>query len=598
MPVLADLNSAGAAEVRRLTTVYELLAALTHAKAVEDIYKAALDSLLTATAADRAAILTFDQDGVMRFQAWRDLSPEYREAVTGHTPWPKGTQNAQPIVIPDVLSDESLTAYRDLFVREQIRALAFIPLNLETGVSGKFMLYYAAAHECTQDELAVAQLIASHVALVLERKRADEALAQNEARLQTIVDNSATVIFLKDVQGRYLLVNRRFEDLFHVRKAEVIGKTDFDIFPAEIAARFQANDREVLASNEPLTMEEEAPHDDGMHTYLSNKVPIHNLDGEIAGVCGISTDITDRKKIEAASLLLAAIVESSEDAIVSKDLNGIITSWNKAAERTFGYTAEEAVGKPVAMLAAPERRDEMPEILNKIRRGERVEHYETLRCRKGGEVIHVSLTISPVRDASGRIIGASKIARDISDQKRVERERVLLLAREQEARKTAELLNRVGPMLAAELDTEKLVQSVTDIAKELVGAEFGSFAPTFQGEGVVRCEDVTRDPRYGKNAPHFGMPEGHLPVRSYLASPLVLRSGEVLGGLFFGHSTPGKFTAQHEAILTGLVAQAEADGRPPGGRTGLHGVRGSAAARQADRRSWPRLVLPVTGGGP
>ncbi|MBV9156470.1 MAG: PAS domain S-box protein [Acidobacteriaceae bacterium] len=302
---------------------------------------------------------------------------------------------------------------------------------------------------------------------------------------------------------------------------------------------------------------------------------------------------SNRKQIERANLHLAAIVENSNDAIVSKDLNGIITSWNAAAERIFGYAAAEAVGQPVSMLAAPERADEMPKILDKIRHGQRVEHYETLRRRKDGEIIHVSLTISPIRDASGEIIGASKIARDISEQKRVESERNILLSREQEARKTAELLNRVGPALAGQLETEKLVQSVTDVATELVGAEFGAFfhnvvneqgesyflytlsgapreafegfpnprntgifGPTFRGEGVVRCEDVTRDPRYGKNPPYYGMPPGHLPVRSYLAVPVTSRSGEVLGGLFFGHSTPGKFKDQHETILLGIAAQA------------------------------------------
>lgn len=301
----------------------------------------------------------------------------------------------------------------------------------------------------------------------------------------------------------------------------------------------------------------------------------------------------DGNQLEAASLRLAAIVENSDDAIVSKDLNGIITSWNKGAERVFGYTAEEAIGKPVSMLAAPEVISEMPEILNKIRRGERVDHYETRRQRKDGQIIHVSLTVSPIRDASGRIIGASKIARDISERKRAESERALLLAREQEARKTAELLNRVGSMLAAELDLQKLVQSVTDIATELVGAEFGSFfhnvvnekgesymlytlsgaqreafasfpmprntalfGPTFRGEGTVRCDDVTQDSRYGRSAPHYGMPKGHLPVRSYLAVPVVSRSGEVLGGLFFGHSAPAKFTEYHEALLRGVAAQA------------------------------------------
>jgi len=593
MPAVIPPNPTDGVEVRRLTALYELLAVLTRVKTITDVYDAAVGGLLAATEADRAAILTFDQDGIMRFDAWRDLSPEYRQAVTGHTPWPKGTQNPEPVVIPDVLADESLGAYWDILTRERIRAVAFIPLTLETGVLGKFALYYANAHQCAQDELAVARVIAGHVALVIERKRAERAPAHVEHRLQKILDNSGTVVFLKDIQGRYLLVNRRFEDVFHVTKAQAIGKTDYDLFPPDIAERFRENDRKVLAANQPLTMEEEAPHDDGIHSYLSIKFPIDDQDGTVTGVCGIATDITGRKQLEAASMHLAAIVESSDDAIVSKDLNGIITSWNQGAERLFGYTAAEVIGKPVSILAAPDRMDDMKVILDQIRQGRRVEHYETLRRRNNGETIHVSLTVSPVRDASGRVIGASKIARDISDRKRTETERALLLSREQESRKTAELLNRISPMLAAELDLERLVQSITDLATELVGAEFGSFfhnvvneqgesyvlytlsgapreafagfpmprnteifGPTFRGEGVIRCEDVTRDPRYGKTAPYYGMPEGHLPVRSYLAVPVVSRSSEVLGGLFFGHSTAGKFTEQHETILTGLAAQA------------------------------------------
>jgi PAS domain S-box-containing protein len=118
--------------------------------------------------------------------------------------------------------------------------------------------------------------------------------------------------------------------------------------------------------------------------------------------------------------LLAAIVESSEDAIVSKNLNGIVTSWNKAAERLFGYTAEEIIGRPITVLAVPERLNEMPAILQRIRQGERVEHYETLRRAKDGRLLNISLTISPIRNADGAIIGASKIARDITQQKRME----------------------------------------------------------------------------------------------------------------------------------------------------------------------------------
>ncbi len=380
MSIVARPGWASGAE--RFRTLYQLLAALSRAGTLEDVYAVALTSLLDATAADRAAILLFDDDGVPRFKASRGLSAEYQTAVAGHSPWPRGTRDAQPIVVPDILVDESLASYREVLLREGVRAVAFLPLALDAGVFGKFMLYYAQPHECTTNELEIASVIAAHAALATEHKRAEIARAHSEQRLQAILDNSATVIFLKDLQGRYLLVNRRYEELFHVTKANIVGRTDDDIFPTELANRFQANDRAALAAGLPITIEEYAPHDDGIHNYISVKFPLHAPDGAVTGVCGIATDITERKRLEAAGLHLAAIVESSEDAIISKDLNGIITSWNTGAERIFGYTAAEAIGQPVSMLSAPDRLDEMPEILSKIKQGLRVEHYETRRRGK------------------------------------------------------------------------------------------------------------------------------------------------------------------------------------------------------------------------
>ena len=132
---------------------------------------------------------------------------------------------------------------------------------------------------------------------------------------------------------------------------------------------------------------------------------------------------------EITTALLASIVESSDDAIVSKDLNGIVTSWNAAAERLFGYSAAEMVGRPIAVLAPPERAGEMPVILNRLRAGERIEHYETQRRRKDGSLVEISLTVSPIRDSTGRVIGASKIARNITEQVELRR-RLELLHRE------------------------------------------------------------------------------------------------------------------------------------------------------------------------
>ncbi|HEX3355484.1 MAG TPA: PAS domain S-box protein [Tepidisphaeraceae bacterium] len=276
---------------------------------------------------------------------------------------------------------------------------------------------------------------------------------------------------------------------------------------------------------------------------------------------------------------MAAIVASSYDAIVSKDLNGIVKSWNHAAERIFGFTADEMIGQSITKIVPPERIDEEPMILQKLRRGEHVDHFETIRVRKDGRRIDISVTISPVRDATGQIIGASKIARDITDLKRSARER--------------ERLHELGKAITGQSDLHTLVQLITDAATELSRAQFGAFfynvlnehgvaytlytlsgvprehfdqfpmprntavfKPTFDGTAIVRSDDITKDPRYGHNEPHYGMPKGHLPVRSYLAVPVMSGDGAVLGGLFFGHSTPGVFDAQAETIVAAIAAQA------------------------------------------
>lgn len=277
--------------------------------------------------------------------------------------------------------------------------------------------------------------------------------------------------------------------------------------------------------------------------------------------------------------MLAAIIDSSEDAIISKTLEGIITSWNNAAERVFGYKADEVIGKHISLLIPAERLQEEDMIITNIRNGRRVQHFQTNRVRKDGSIIPISLTVSPIKDNNGVIIGASKIARDVSDL--------------QKQLRYLELLLSVGQTLSEKLDLQAILQKLTDITTALTGAEYGAFfynmadvkgdaymlftlsgAPremfeklgmprntdvfskTFSGEGILRSDDIRKDPRYGKNAPHQGMPPGHLPVVSYLAVPVISTSGEVIGGLFFGHSQPGKFREEHEKLLAGIAPQA------------------------------------------
>ena len=158
----------------------------------------------------------------------------------------------------------------------------------------------------------------------------------------------------------------------------------------------------------------------GRRTMLLNARRLDQQAGMPAMVLLTIEDITEQQRAK-VSALLAAIVTSSADAIIGKDLNGVIISWNKGAERLFGYRAQEAVGRPVTMLIPSDRLHEESEILEKLRRGDRVEHFETVRVRKNRSLVDVSLTISPIKDATGRIIGASKIARDITELKQGEK---------------------------------------------------------------------------------------------------------------------------------------------------------------------------------
>jgi PAS domain S-box-containing protein len=156
-------------------------------------------------------------------------------------------------------------------------------------------------------------------------------------------------------------------------------------------------------------------------TVLVHIDPIRDKEGAIVGVVNFFHDVSERKQAERVTGLLASIVDSSDDAIISKNLDGVITSWNKGAQRLFGYSAEEAVGQNITLLIPLDHRDEEETILARLKRGERIEHFETVRMRKDGTTLDISLTISPVKDARGRVIGASKVARDITERKRVER---------------------------------------------------------------------------------------------------------------------------------------------------------------------------------
>ncbi|HEX8556760.1 MAG TPA: PAS domain S-box protein [Pyrinomonadaceae bacterium] len=539
---------------------------------------------------------------------------------------------------------------------------------------------------------------------VTEHKRAQETLrAQAE-----VIEQAYDAIFLRDSSNAITLWNQGAERTYGYTQAEALGRSPHELLktvpPVPLKEIYERLRREGFWEGELLHTRR-----DGEQIVVETRwATVRDARGQTTSILEITRDVTERRRAEMRLRQAAAIVENSDDAIISKDLDGVILSWNPGAERLYGYTAEEIIGRPVTVLIPEDRPDEEPNILARIRRGERVDHYETVRRRKDGTFLDVSLTVSPVKDAEGRIVGASKIARDITGRRRAERTRGLLSAivessddaivsadldlriaswnagaekmfgysaaeamggeatiitppdfveetrerferlkrdpspqhfesrrqakdgrvidvavtlspitdeggdlrgisavirditagkrAERQLREQAEVIetvNRLGQTLAGELDLHRLVQTVTDAATELTGAHFGSFfynvlneeggsymlytlsgvpleafahfpmpratdlfGPTFRGEGTILIGDVKKDRRFGKNSPYYGMPEGHLPVVSYLAVPVISRSGDVYGGLFFGDPKENAFTERAARIVEGLAAQA------------------------------------------
>jgi PAS domain S-box-containing protein len=432
--------------------------------------------------------------------------------------------------------------------------------------------------------------------------------------LAKIVESSDDAIVSKDLDGIIQSWNAAAERVFGYTADEAVGRSIRMIIPEDRQAEEDFVLGRIRSGGMVSHFETVRQRKDGRRVPISLTVsPLYDDDGVVIGASKIARDISDRKHADLVARRLAAVVESSDDAIVSKSLDGTVTSWNRAAERMFGYAAEEAIGRSIRMIIPEDLQPEEDMVLARIRAKRGVDHYETRRRRKDGSEIVVSLTVSPILDDTGTVIGASKIARDITERVRLQE-----LAAEQAH--TARTLSDVGTVVASSLDQATVVQKVTDAATELTGAEFGAFfynvhdprtgeaymlytlagapkeafaqfphprateifAPTFHGVGTVRLADVTADTRYGQNPPFFGMPEGHLPVRSYLAVPVKSPRGDVLGGLFFGHSKVGVFTQRHEQVANGVAGWAS---------LALENARLYGEARDADRLKDEFLAL-------
>jgi PAS domain S-box-containing protein len=334
-----------------------------------------------------------------------------------------------------VLLVASLVGY---LLSARLRSLIATPLSSLAGTSkavSQTKDYTIRAPKIGNDELGVLVDAFNEMLHGIESRDADlrRALREREEALtdaQNARDSLATTlasigdaVISTDVEGRIVVANRAAQTLLHWPEPDLIGRPLDDVFRI-----LNESTRETVESPVSRVLRERAVRGLSNHTVLIAKdgteVPIDDsgaaiLDkhGNTHGTVLVFRDVTARRRADETGRLLAAIVQSSDDAIIGHTLEGVITSWNKGAERIFGYSEKEMLGRTTAALA-PEGSDEMPQVLDRIRRGERVEQYLAARCTQEGAEIDVSVTVSPLYDALGRIIGASKIARDVTQQVR------------------------------------------------------------------------------------------------------------------------------------------------------------------------------------
>ncbi len=293
---------------------------------------------------------------------------------------------------------------------EDVSALAFITRGIGFGVLGGLLGHYATSLRAANRE-------------VLAR----------EEQLLSILDNTTAVIYMKDRKGHYMLVNHRFEELYHVTRDGAIGKTAHDLFPQYMADAYVANDRRVLKELQPIEFEEEAPQDDGPHTFISIKFPlVRPGESEAYAVCGISTDISSRvraeKDLRDSKDRFRQILDTAHEAFVSMNESGEIVAWNRAAEETFGWPARKAIGQRVSDLILPERYRAMHDdgLRRYLETGDGAilaKRIEMVGRHRDGHEFPIELTITAVRVPGGHRFHA--FLHEIGEQSRADRSFVL-----------------------------------------------------------------------------------------------------------------------------------------------------------------------------
>ncbi len=404
---------------------------------------------------------------------------------------------------------------------------------------------------------------------ITERKASEDALRTSEEQLQSILDNSSAVIYVKDLQGRYLLINRTYETLFHLERGAVKGKTDFDIFPFDIAKAFSENDQKVIELGNPMEREEIAPHEDGLHTYISNKFPLRKADGSAYAICGISTDITQRKQVENRMRLHTHILESSPNGILITDPlkpDNPIIYCNVAFEEMTGYTKEEALGRNCRFLQNDDHEQDGMKTLRTALSNAQECQIILRNYKKDGTLFWNELKVAPVLNQEGDLINYIGVLTDITERKSIE-DSLRVIAEATSTLTGTNFFRFLVKNLATCLNVQYAV--MTDVStrteqtiRTLAVWNGTTFTENFDiplidspCENVLKGESCDFRRSIQEYFPHTEILKT-LKVESYVGHPLISQSGKVLGHLVAMDTKPLAENSPAVPILQLFAARA------------------------------------------
>jgi PAS domain S-box-containing protein len=406
------------------------------------------------------------------------------------------------LVLSDVMMPklDGFGLLRALREDPKLREIPVILLSARAGEESRIEGIEVGADDYLIKPFNAKELLArveTHVKTSRMRQEAKAALRESAERFKTVANAAPAILWSSEPDASCSFLSRGWYDLTGQSEHAALGFGWLDAVHPEEREEYRRIILEAHRTREPFSLDGRIRGADGEYRWSMNSgLPRFNPEGAFLGYLGSVVDIHERKEAAEASAVLSAIVDSSEDAIISKDLNGIIRSWNSGAERLFGYTSAEVVGKPITIVIPPDRLGEEPEILRRLQRGERVQHFETIRRRKDGTLLDISLTISPVKDAQGKVVGASKVARDITERRR--QEEALQVANSELTRSNADLQQFAYSASHDLQEPLRMVATYSELLKREFGGQLGANGEEYIGytiQGALRMEQLLRDLR-------------------------------------------------------------------------------------------------------